>query len=152
MLRYVRLEGSSISSGKDSTFSSSPIKNTEREVSVCKPHCMRPAMSLLQLRIQRKCNVEGKPPSGHNSTSEQPNIPKKSRDGRREGILSGNCFKFLQCRNVSSVKTGAGNPPLGNETNLGHCSISKEWREIYLAHISQVCLLCVAGHECHHAM
>jgi hypothetical protein len=69
--------------------------------------------------------MEGKPPSGHNSTSKQSFISKCERDGRRECILSGNSFKFLQSSNSSRVKTGAGNPPLGNETNLGHFSINK---------------------------
>jgi hypothetical protein len=91
---------------------------------------MRPAMSLLHLQISSECNVEGKPPSGHNSTSKQPLISKWLRDGRRECILSGNCFKFLQSAKSNRVKTGAGNPPLGNETNLGHPQIIKEWREL----------------------
>jgi len=45
-------------------------------------------------------------------------------------MLSGNCFRLLQSANTSRVKTGAGNPPLGNETNLGHSQISRERGEV----------------------
>ena len=76
-------------------------------------------MSLMQSQITSDCNLEGKQPSG----------TKCERDGRKECILSGNSFKFLQLANSSGVKTGAGNPLLGNGTNLGHSQIFKEWRE-----------------------
>jgi hypothetical protein len=55
---------------------------------------------------------------------------KSLRDGRRECILSGNCFRLQHFTKASRVKTGAGNPPLGNETNLGHPWIYKTWREV----------------------
>ncbi|KAG5071102.1 hypothetical protein JHK86_006313 [Glycine max] len=51
-----------------------------------------------------------------------------SNFGRIVLILSGNDFNLSQCKTSKSVKLGAGNPSLQNDTKLGHWEILKEHR------------------------
>ncbi|RHN66144.1 hypothetical protein MtrunA17_Chr3g0087591 [Medicago truncatula] len=68
-LRYVRVGGSRLSSGKDSTFSNSSLtKNDFKELSLNKPHSCLKAINSGQFHITRPLKLEGKPPLGNESS------------------------------------------------------------------------------------
>ena len=90
---------------------------------------MRREMSLSHLHIARLSKLEGKPPSGNDSSSVHHPRSKRTRDGRRVCIPSGSDFKFLHIEITISDKFRALSPPLGKETKSGHSRISKRERE-----------------------
>jgi hypothetical protein len=69
--------------------------------------------------------VDGKPPSENDSSCGQLSIVSVLRDGKRVCMDSGSDFKFSKLRITKYFKLGAENPPLGNETKLGHSLIVK---------------------------
>ncbi|KAH0996808.1 hypothetical protein GBA52_020672 [Prunus armeniaca] len=105
--REVRLEGSSPSSGNESTASHSSKLTVKclREVSLGRLHCTRFAMSFLQERMETDFNFEGNPPSKNECISGQFSMDIDWRDGRRACICSGNDLNFLHSLIYISVKS-----------------------------------------------
>ncbi|KAM1115381.1 hypothetical protein ACFX19_006132 [Malus domestica] len=134
ILREVRVVGSSPSSGNDSTISSSShseklTAKCLREVSVCRPHRIRFAISFLQLQISSDRNLDGNPPSGNDSNSGDSNMNKDLIDGREICISSGSDLNLLHPLISIFFKLGACSPPpWGKPTNSGHSIIFKSSR------------------------
>lgn len=119
MEREIRLVGSNPKSGKDSTSSVPPINKLRREGSFCKPHAFQLATSLSQPKTEIEFRLEGKPPSGKDSTLEQYRIVNCTRDGKSLSILSGNDLRLPQLSTKNYSSLGARHPAFGKDTNLG---------------------------------
>jgi len=90
---------------------------------------MRLEMSLSQEQISSDFKLDGKPPSGNDSSSGQFCKLKVTRDGSRVCICSGSAFKLLQLSTRNQVKLGAGSPSSGKDTKLEQLLISKLLRD-----------------------
>lgn len=108
--RVVRLEGSSISSGKDSTSSHIAIVKLKREWSDCKSHCLR-FLTSLQFVTLNAFNF--KPLIGKEWSSGQLLRDNLTREGSEECMRSGKDSKFKHlCKSSSRKFEGGLEPPI----------------------------------------
>ena len=118
IFKDVREGGSKPSLGKDLMPSHRPA--TVRWVSMPMDGHARPLSSFSQLTILTVLRLGGIPRFGKDSISGQLDMRRYSNFGRRLLISSGNDFNLSEPETLKSIKLGAGNPSLQNDTKLGH--------------------------------